>query len=244
MFNYKITIEYDGTDYVGWQKQNNGPSIQEGVESAILKLTGEKVNIYGAGRTDAGVHALGQVANFNLTKNFKIDNIRDGLNQHLRPQPIAILDAQLIQKDFHARFSATKRIYKYIITNRRSPLTIDKNKSWGVFKKLEIKKMKNEAKYFIGRHNLEAFRSIHCQSKSALKTIDDIEIIDNNNDICIKVSAKSFLHSQVRIMVGTLVEIGKGKITKSIKNIIEEKKRSQSGITAPACGLYLIKVEY
>ena len=244
MFNYKITIEYDGTDYVGWQKQNNGPSIQEGVESAILKLTGEKVNIYGAGRTDAGVHALGQVANFNLTKNFKIDNIRDGLNQHLRPQPIAILDAQLIQKDFHARFSATKRIYKYIITNRRSPLTIDKNKSWGVFKKLEIKKMKNEAKYFIGKHNLEAFRSIHCQSKSALKTIDDIEIIDNNNDICIKVSAKSFLHSQVRIMVGTLVEIGKGKITKSIKNIIEEERRSQSGITAPACGLYLIKVEY
>ena len=138
MFNFKITIEYDGTNYVGWQKQDNGLSIQEAIEDAIFKLTAEKINLFGAGRTDSGVHALGQVAHFNLKKNFKIDNIRDGLNQHLRPQPIAILKVAKVHQDFHARFSAIKRTYEYVITNRRPPLTINKNKSWGVFKKLDI----------------------------------------------------------------------------------------------------------
>lgn len=244
MFNFKITIEYDGTNYVGWQRQDNGMSIQEAIENAIFKLSGEKVNIFGAGRTDAGVHALGQVAHFSLIKEFKTDNIRDGINQYLRPQPIAILDVKLVDKNFHARFTAKKRTYKYLLTNRRSPLTINQNKSWVVFKPLDIIKMKLESKNFIGKHNLEAFRSIHCQSNSAIKTIDNIIIINENNDIIITVSAKSFLHSQVRIMVGTLVEIGKGKITESINEIIQKEKRSQAGITAPACGLYLIKVEY
>ena len=244
MFNFKIIIEYDGTDYVGWQRQDNGLSIQEAIENAIFKLTAEKVIVFGAGRTDAGVHALGQVAHFNLKKKFQSDNIRDGLNQYLRPQLIAILVAEQIDENFHARFSAIKRTYEYIITNRRPPLTINKNKSWGVFKTLDIKKIRDEAKFFLGKHNLEAFRSVHCQSNSAIKTIDDITIANKNNDIVITVSAKSFLHSQVRIMVGTLVEIGKGKIKISIKKIIEDKLRSQAGITAPACGLYLIKVDY
>ena len=244
MFNFKITIEYDGTNYVGWQKQDNGLSIQEAIEDAIFKLTAEKINLFGAGRTDSGVHALGQVAHFNLKKNFKIDNIRDGLNQHLRPQPIAILKVAKVHQDFHARFSAIKRTYEYVITNRRPPLTINKNKSWGVFKKLDIQKMKFEAQFFIGKHNLQAFRSIHCQSSSSVKTIDDIKILHKNNDIYIRVSARSFLHSQVRIMVGTLVDIGKGKIKNSIKKIIKDKDRSDAGITAPACGLYLLKIEY
>jgi len=244
MLKFKIIIEYDGTNYVGWQRQENGKSIQEEIERAAYKLTGEKIILFGAGRTDAGVHAKGQVAHFELKKYFHIDNIRDGLNQHLRPQRIAILDAKEVKSNFHARFSAKKRTYKYIITNRRAPLTIDKNKSWGVFKKLDINKMVYEAQFFIGKSNLEAFRSAHCQSNSALKTIDDVLIIKNNNNIFIKVSAKSFLHSQVRIMVGTLIEIGKGKITDSIKEIIESKKRSQAGITAPACGLYLLKIDY
>ena len=244
MFNFKIIIEYDGTDYVGWQRQDNGLSIQEAIENAIFKLTAEKVIVFGAGRTDAGVHALGQVAHFNLKKKFQSENIRDGLNQYLRPQLIAILVAEQIDENFHARFSAIKRTYEYIITNRRSPLTINKNKSWGVFKTLDIKKIRDEAKFFLGKHNLEAFRSVHCQSNSAIKTIDNITIANKNNDIVITVSAKSFLYSQVRIMVGTLVEIGKGKIKISIKKIIEDKLRSQAGITAPACGLYLIKVDY
>jgi tRNA pseudouridine38-40 synthase len=244
MFNFKIIIEYDGTNYVGWQRQKNGHSIQEAIETAIFKLTSEKVTIFGAGRTDAGVHALAQVAHFNLSKNFKKDNIRDGINQHLRPQPIAIIEAYKKNQNFHARFSAKKRTYKYIITNRRSPLTLNKSRSWCVFKKLDITKMKYEAESFIGKHNLEAFRSINCQSNTTIKTIDNIKITKKNNDIFIDVSAKSFLHSQVRIMVGTLVEIGKGKITKSIKTIIANKRRSYAGITAPACGLYLIKVKY
>ena len=244
MPKYKVTIEYDGSNYVGWQKQDNGISIQEEIEKALIKLTGERIIIFGAGRTDAGVHALGQVAHFDLKKNFKIDNIRDGLNQHLRPQPIAILKAEEIDDNFHSRFSAKNRTYEYNITNRRAPLTIDRNKSWNVFKKLNINKMESEAKYFLGNHNLDAFRSAHCQSKSPIKTIDSILIIKKNENISIRVSAKSFLHSQVRIMVGTLVEIGKGKIIKSIKRIIEEEKRSQAGVTAPACGLYLIAVEY
>tara|TARA_B110000495_G_C22822288_1_gene479969 strand:- start:102 stop:836 length:735 start_codon:yes stop_codon:yes gene_type:complete len=244
MPKYKITIEYDGSSYIGWQRQDNGISIQEEIEKAITQLTGEKIIIFGAGRTDAGVHALGQVAHFDLKKNFNIDNIRDGLNQHLRPQPIAILKAEEVNDDFHARFSAKNRTYEYSISNRRPPLTIDKNKSWGVFKKLDVNKMEFEAKHFLGHHNLDAFRSAHCQSKSAIKTIDSILIIKKNENISIRVSAKSFLHSQVRIMVGTLVEIGKGKIIKSIKRIIEEEKRSQAGVTAPACGLYLIAVEY
>ena len=244
MHNFKIIIEYDGTNYVGWQRQDNGMSIQEAIENAIFELTRENVNIFGAGRTDAGVHALGQVAHFSLNKEFNTDNIRDGLNQYLRPHTIAILNAEKIDKEFHSRFSAKKRTYKYIITNRRPPLTLNKNKSWGVFKKLDLTKMKLESKFFLGKHNLEAFRSIHCQSNTALKTIDEIELTSVNNDIVIIVSARSFLHSQVRIMIGTLVEIGKGKITKSIKKIIEDKKRSQAGITAPACGLYLIEIEY
>ena len=244
MFNFKIIIEYDGTNYVGWQKQENGLSIQGAIENAIFKLTGEKVSLFGAGRTDAGVHALGQVAHFILKKNFKTDNIRDGLNQYLRPRLIAIIKAEQINQDFHSRFSAKRRVYEYIITNRRQPLTINKNKSWGVFKKLDINKIKHEAQFFLGKHDLGAFRSAQCQANSAIKTIEEIIITEKNNDIFIKISAKSFLHSQVRIMVGTLVEIGKGKITKSINSIIESKQRSQAGITAPACGLYLVKVDY
>ena len=140
MFNFKITIEYDGTNFVGWQRQDNGLSIQEAIENAILKLTSEKITLFGAGRTDSGVHALGQVAHFNLKKEIKTDNIRDGLNQHLRPYPIAILHAEKIETSFHARFSAKKRNYKYVITNRRPPLTITKNKSWVVHKILNIEK--------------------------------------------------------------------------------------------------------
>ena len=244
MNKFKIRIEYDGTNYVGWQKQNNGVSIQQEIETAIYKLTNEKTNIYGAGRTDAGVHALGQVAHFTLNKIFKSENIRDGLNQHLRPKPIAILNAELTEENFHARFSAKQRTYKYLITNRRAPLTINKDKSWIVFKNLDIKKMQIESKFFLGKHNLEAFRSSHCQSKTSYKTIDSIQINKKDENICIDISAKSFLHSQVRIMAGTLVDIGKGKIKLSIKDIINYGQRCKAGITAPACGLYLINIEY
>ena len=244
MNKYKIIIEYDGSSYVGWQKQDSGNSVQQTIERSIEKLTGEKIILYGAGRTDAGVHACGQVAHFEIRKDIEINKIRDGLNQHLRPDPVAILNVEKVDKDFHARFSAKLRSYKYRIINRRPPLTIDKDRAWVVYKKLNIKKMIYESNSFIGKHNLAAFRSINCQSKTTTKTIESIKINYQNNELNIYVSAKSFLHSQVRIMVGTLVEIGKGKIRESILDIIKSKERSHAGMTAPAHGLYLIKVDY
>ena len=245
MNKYKITLEYDGTNYVGWQRQENGNSIQAAIEKAIEKLTLEKAVVFGAGRTDAGVHAKGQVAHFDIKKNFTIDNIRDGLNQHLRPQPISIIKVEKVTEEFHARFSANYRIYEYLIVNRRSPLTIEKNRAWIVFKKLNLDKMQKESSYFIGKHDFNAFRSINCQSSSSIKTIDSFDTHVQDENIRIKVKAKSFLHSQVRIMVGTLVDIGKGKISSiSIKDIINNKDRNKAGVTAPACGLYLIEVGY
>jgi tRNA pseudouridine38-40 synthase len=244
MHNYKIVIEYDGTNFVGWQQQENGQSIQSALQEALVKLSNEKVTIFGAGRTDAGVHAYGQVASFTLSKKIETDVIRDGLNQHLRPQPIAIQKAEFVEDDFHARFSAKKRWYEYKIINRRPPLTIDVNRAWCVYKNLDIEKMKSESSSFLGKHDLNAFRSAHCQSKNSTKTIDSVSINNKDEQIIIEISAKSFLHSQVRIMVGTLVDIAKGNINKTIIDIINSKNREVAGQTAPANGLYLKKIDY
>ena len=244
MYNYKIIIEYDGTNFVGWQQQENGQSIQSALQEALVKLSNEKVTIFGAGRTDAGVHAIGQVASFLLSKKIETDVIRDGLNQHLRPKPIAIQKAELVEDDFHARFSAKKRWYKYKIINRRPPLTIDLNRAWCVYKNLDIEKMKIESSAFLGKHDLHAFRSAHCQSKNSVKTIDSVSIKNKGEEIIFEVSAKSFLHSQVRIMIGTLVDIAKGNINETLEDIINSKQREIAGQTAPAHGLYLKKIEY
>ena len=245
MPKYKILIEYDGSNFVGWQKQENGNSIQESIETAIMKITSEKVTVFGAGRTDAGVHAKGQVAHFVTSNEITLDTIRDGLNQHLRNFSIAILKAEKVKEDFHARFSAIRRHYQYLLINRRSPLTFKKKYAWSVYKELEIDKMKIAANYFIGKYDFNSFRSIDCQSSSSIKTINSCKVDQINEEIIIDVSAKSFLHSQVRIMVGTLVEVGKGKIKPDdIKKILESKDRAKAGPTAPAHGLYLIKVEY
>ncbi len=244
MNNYKITVEYDGTNFVGWQQQANGLSIQSALQNSLFKLSGEKVVVYGAGRTDAGVHAYGQVASFSISKKISTDVIRDGLNQHLRPLMISVLKAEEVDNDFHARFSAKKRYYVYKIINRRSPLTIDASRAWCVYKILDTKKMQNEATSFLGKHDLNAFRSAHCQSKSSIRTIDDIIINIKNEIIFIEVVAKSFLHSQVRIMVGTLVDIAKENINRSILDIINSKNRQAAGQTAPANGLYLKKIDY
>ena len=244
MYSHKIVIEYDGTNFVGWQQQENGQSIQSALQEALFKLTGEKITIFGAGRTDAGVHAYGQVASFTLNKKIETDVIRDGLNQHLRPKPIAVQKAELVEDDFHARFSAKKRWYEYKIINRRPPLTIDVNRAWCVYKNLDIEKMKSESASFLGKHDLNAFRSAHCQSKNSIKTIDSIAIKNKDEQIIFEVSAKSFLHSQVRIMIGTLIDIAKGNINKTILDIINSKQREIAGQTAPAHGLYLKKIEY
>ena len=245
MAKYKIIIEYDGTDFVGWQKQENGPSIQSSLEDAIKKITSETVNVFGAGRTDSGVHAKGQVAHFEFSKNILLDNIRDGINQHLRPLPIAILDVKEVNDDFHARFLAKQRIYQYLIINRRPPLTFQRQLTWAIYKKLDVEKMKEAATFFKGKHDFNAFRSIDCQSSTSIKTVDHCSVVNNQESITIQVAAKSFLHSQVRIMVGTLVNVGEGKIQSSdLKKIIEMKDRDKAGVTAPAHGLYLKKIIY
>ncbi len=244
MYNYKITIEYDGTNFVGWQRQNNGISIQQLIEEAIQKLSSTKTTIFGAGRTDAGVHAKGQVASFELESFIDTDTIRDGLNHHLRPHPVAILSTQKTDASFNARFSAKLRWYEYKVINRRPPLTLENNRVWCVHKKININKVIEQSKFFLGKHDLSAFRSINCQSKSSIKSIKSIDIEKNNEEINFIISAKSFLHSQVRIMVGTLIDIGLGKISKSVSEIIELKKRDFAGVTAPAQGLYLTKVDY
>ena len=244
MYNYKIIVEYDGTNFVGWQQQENGKSIQAVLQDAAFKLSGEKIIIFGAGRTDAGVHAYGQVASFTINKKIETDVIRDGLNQHLRPHPISVQKAELVDSKFHARFSAIKRWYEYKIINRRPPLTIDTNRAWCVYKKINVEKIKTESSSFLGRHDLNAFRSAHCQSKSSVKTIEDIHIKHEGEKIIFNVCAKSFLHSQVRIMVGTLVDIAKGNINKTIIDIINSKNREIAGQTAPAHGLYLKKIDY
>ena len=244
MYNYKIIVEYDGTNFVGWQQQENGKSIQAVLQDALFKLSGEKVTIFGAGRTDAGVHAYGQVASFTINKKIETDVIRDGLNQHLRPHPISVQKAELVDSKFHARFSAIKRWYEYKIINRRPPLTIDTNRAWCVYKKINVEKIKTESSSFLGKHDLNAFRSAHCQSKSSVKPIEDIHIKHEGEQIIFNVCAKSFLHSQVRIMVGTLVDIAKGNINKTIIDIINSKNREIAGQTAPAHGLYLKKIDY
>ena len=245
MHKYKIIIEYDGSEFVGWQKQENGNSIQESIEKAIYKLSNENVNVFGSGRTDSGVHARGQVAHFELKKEISIDKIRDGLNQHLRPLPISILESKKVNNDFHARFSAKLRFYEYLIINRRSPLTFNKKQVWCIFKKLDIIKIKEAIPYFIGKHDFNAFRSIDCQSSSSIKTINNFSLEHNEELLKFSISAKSFLHSQVRIIVGTLIEVGKGKIPpEEILKILESKDRSKAGATAPAHGLYLLKIDY
>jgi len=244
MYNYKIIVEYEGTNFVGWQLQENGQSIQGVLQDAVFKLSGEEVSIFGAGRTDAGVHAYGQVASFTINKKIETDVIRDGLNQHLRPHPISVQTAELVDSEFHARFSAIKRWYEYKIINRRPPLTIDINRAWCVYKKINVEKMKTESSSFLGKHDLNAFRSAHCQSKSSIKTIENILIKHEGEQIIFNVCAKSFLHSQVRIMVGTLIDIAKGNINKTITDIINSKDREVAGQTAPAHGLYLKKIDY
>ena len=245
MPKYKLTIEYDGTDFVGWQIQDNGNSIQQSLEKAIHKLTNEQVTVFGAGRTDSGVHAKGQVAHFEISKELTKDNIRDGVNQYLRPLPIAIINVEKVANDFHARFLAKQRIYQYSIINRRPPLTFQRQLVWVIYKKLDIEKIKEAAQFFEGKHDFNAFRSIDCQSSSSIKTIDQCSVTNDKESITILVAAKSFLHSQVRIMVGTLVSVGEGKIQPSdIEQIIEMKDRDKAGVTAPAHGLYLKEVIY
>jgi tRNA pseudouridine38-40 synthase len=256
MSRYKLTIEYKGTNFIGWQKQaDNSSSIQGIIEKAILELTGESVDLVGSGRTDAGVHALAQIAHFDLTQEkstpqmqapqIKAFKMRAGLNHYLRETDIAILDCAAVDKNFHSRFDGKMRHYQYRIISRHPHLTLHRDLAWQITYPLNIEEMLNAAQYLLGKHDFTSFRDSECQSKSAIKTIEKIEIFQEGEVIKMNFSAKSFLHHQVRNMVGTLVMVGGGKMkAENIKTILASRDRKKSGSNAPAGGLYFLGVDY
>ena len=244
---YKITIEYDGTNLVGWQKQQEGKSAQEYLETALFNFTHQKSEIYAAGRTDAGVHALAQVAHFDLNTDMELFRIREAFNANLRDMaaPVAVINVEHVPDDFHGRFSATGRGYIYRILNRRARTVLLENRVWHVGYPLNVDLMREGAKHLLGHHDFSSFRGAGCQALSPLKTLDKLEIIQNGDEIDFIVEARSFLYHQVRNMVGTLKMVGDKHLTPDdVKNILESKCRAKAGVTAPACGLYLNKVMY
>ncbi|MBI4724953.1 MAG: tRNA pseudouridine(38-40) synthase TruA [Rhodomicrobium sp.] len=245
MPRYKITIEYDGTPFAGWQIQANGPSIQGEFARAIEGLTGSRIVPRGAGRTDAGVHARGQVAHFDLAREYPPKTVRDALNFHLRSAPIAILDCAIVDDTFDARFLAKARHYLYRIVNRRARLALDLGRAWHVSVPLAAAVMQEAARHLIGRHDFTTFRSAQCQAKSPLRTLDRLEVWQDGEDFFISASARSFLHHQVRSMVGSLKLVGEGKWQpEDLRRALEARDRTACGPVAPACGLYFMKVDY
>jgi tRNA pseudouridine38-40 synthase len=245
MPRYKLTIEYDGAPFQGWQFQADGPSVQGTLETAIRDFSGEDAPVQGAGRTDAGVHAAGQVAHVDLSKSFDPGTVRDALNAHLRPWPVAILSAEIVSHDFNARFSAVKRHYLYRIVNRRPDLALERGRAWRRARPLDAAAMHEGAQRLIGKHDFTTFRSTECQAKSALKTLDQLDVIRSGEEIMIITSARSFLHNQVRSMVGSLVNVGEGRWTPDdMARVLQARDRAACGQVAPADGLYLMKVDY
>jgi tRNA pseudouridine38-40 synthase len=245
MPRYKLTIEYDGAPFSGWQIQENGPSVQGVLETAVKAICGEHVRVHGAGRTDAGVHALAQVAHCDIAKHFAPGRLRDGLNAHLRPHPIGVLVAEIVPETFEARFSAIRRHYLYRIVNRRANLAIDAGHVWRVPKLLDTTAMHAAAQRLIGKHDFSTFRDSECQAKSPEKTLDQLDVVRDGDAVNIVTSARSFLHSQVRSMVGSLVWVGEGRWSADdLAGTLAARSRAACGPVAPPDGLYLVRVDY
>jgi tRNA pseudouridine38-40 synthase len=242
---YKLTLEYDGTPFVGWQVQENGTSVQGVLMAAIEAFSGEAVPVQGAGRTDTGVHALGQVAHFDLAKEHEPDTVRDALNAHLRPHPVAVLAAERAAADFDARRSAVRRHYLYRIANRRPDLALDRLRAWRVPRPLDAAAMHAAAQRLVGKHDFTTFRSSECQAKSPEKTLDRLDVARRGDEIEVTAVARSFLHNQVRSMVGSLVAVGEGKWSADdLAGALEARDRAACGPVAPPQGLYLVRVDY
>ena len=245
MPRYKISVEYDGGPFVGWQHQDSGPSIQAALEDAIFAFTGERVHVQCAGRTDAGVHARGQVAHFDLAVEKPTEEVRGALNFHLKPHPIVVPAVELAAPDFHARFSATWRRYRYRILNRRTPAGLDRGQVWHVPVPLDDKAMADAAAVLTGKHDFNSFRSVACQSKTSIKTLDLLSVVRTGEEIDIEVGARSFLHNQVRILAGTLQLVGRGQWSKrDVEQALAARDRTRAGPTAPPVGLCLMEVRY
>jgi tRNA pseudouridine38-40 synthase len=243
---YKLTLEYDGGPFSGWQRAGDIPSVQGAIEDAVEKLTGVFAEVTGSGRTDAGVHALGQVAHVDIEKHFvSPQRFADGLNAHLRPHPISVLRAEEAAPDFHARFDAVRRVYFYSIINRRGPAAISRGFVWRVARELDVDAMQAAAQRLIGHHDFTTFRDSHCQAKSPVKTLDRCDVVCQGETVQVWCEARSFLHRQVRSIVGTLVEVGLGKITADdVAAALAAKDRVHCGPVAPADGLFLMRVDY
>jgi len=245
MPRYKLTVEYDGRPFSGWQIQADQLTVQGLLTAAVEALSGDKTLVQGAGRTDAGVHARAQVAHADLTKEWDTDTIRDALNAHLRPHPIAILAAERAADDFNARTSAIRRHYLYRIINRRADLTLEAGRAWRVPRPLDAAAMHKAAQRLIGKHDFTTFRSTECQAKSPVKTLDILKVERSDEDVYVIAVARSFLHNQVRSMVGSLVPVGEGKWSPDdLAKALEARDRAACGPVAPPDGLYLTKVEY
>lgn len=245
MPRFALTIEYDGSPFVGWQRQANGVSVQQRLEEAVFALEGERRVVHGAGRTDAGVHALGQVAHVDLTRDWRDDRLRDALNAHLRPDPVAVLATRRVDETFEARFSAIRRHYRYLIDNRRAPLTLQLGRAWHVKRSLDAEAMHAAAQALVGRHDFTTFRAAECQANSPLRTLERLDVRRNGDLIEIVTCARSFLHNQVRSMAGSLEHVGSGKWSADdLRAALEARERARCGQVAPPHGLYLVAVDY
>lgn len=245
MTRFALTVEYDGRPFMGWQAQAHGPSVQAAIETAVTAVTGEAALVYGSGRTDAGVHALGMRAHVDIARAITPFRLMEALNARLRPQPIAILDCVAVADDWHARFSCLGRHYEYRIVNRRAPLTWDKGLAWQIGRPLDVDAMAQGAAHLVGRHDFTTFRSAHCQADSPLRTLDRLDVVRDGSEILIYASARSFLHHQVRSMVGCLALVGEGKWSPDdMRAALDARDRAALGLNAPPDGLYFVSADY
>ena len=245
MPRYKLLIEYDGAPFCGWQIQADQATVQGVLTAAVAALSGEHALVQGAGRTDAGVHARGQVAHVDLTRDWEADTVRDALNAHLRPHPVAVLSAERVGDDFNARTSAVKRHYRYVIVNRRADLTLERGHAWRIPRPLDVAAMHAAAQRLVGKHDFTTFRSTECQAKSPLKTLDRLDVVREADRVVVLASARSFLHNQVRSMVGSLATVGDGKWSADdLSRALEARDRTACGQVAPPDGRYLMQVDY
>ena len=245
MTRWKLILEWDGGPFMGWQRQDHGPSVQAALERAAKAMSGEEVTAHAAGRTDAGVHALGMAAHIDLEKEVTAHRLREGLNALLRPDPVAVLSPEPVADDWHARFSCIGRRYVYRIANRRAPLTLERGRAWRIGPELDVNAMREAAAILLGRHDFTTFRSVHCQSDSPVKTLDRLDVEQSGEEVRIHAAARSFLHHQVRSMVGCLALVGQGQWRPDqMRDALEARDRAALGLNAPADGLYFVEAVY